>query len=309
MEWLNYHHLFYFWTVMREGSITAASSRLMLAQSTVSAQLRKLEESLNGKLFKRQGRSLEATDLGQLVFQYADKIFPMGRELMDQIHNRPVIGPLSLKVGIVDVVPKIMARKLLEPALCLDRKVHLACHEGKEKDLLADLALHNLDLVLADGPIRSGLGIKAYNHFLGECGITFFAEKGLANDLSKNFPTSLDQAPMLMPMPMTMLRSALDHWFERRSIQPVVVAEFEDNALLTVFGQVGDGVFVAPTIIDSEVKTQYQVEIIGRCDTIKEKFYAISVERILKHPAVVAITDIARHSFFSSDSEISNKKD
>ncbi len=288
---------------MREGSITAACERLCLAQSTVSAQLRKLEESLGGKLFNRQGRTLEATDLGQLVFQYADKIFPMGRELMDQIHNRPVVGPLSLKVGIVDVLPKIMARELLEPALCLDRRVHLVCHEGKEKDLLADLALHNLDLVLADRPIRAGLGIKAYNHFLGECGITFFAAKGHATGLSENFPLSLDNVPMLMPMPMSMLRSALDQWFERLSIQPMVVAEFEDNALLTVFGQVGDGVFVAPTIIESEVINQYQVEIIGRCENIKERFYAISVERILKHPAVVAITDIARHSFFHSAPE------
>jgi LysR family transcriptional activator of nhaA len=304
MEWLNYHHLFYFWTVMREGSITAACSRLSLAQSTVSAQLGKLEEALGGKLFNRQGRTLEATDLGQLVFQYADKIFPLGRELMDQIHNRPVVGPLSLKVGIVDVVPKLMARKLLEPALCLDRKVRLVCHEGKEKDLLAELALHNLDLVLADGPIRSGLSIRAYNHFLGECGITFFAVKGLATHLSKNFPASLDNTPMVMPMAMTMLRCALDQWFETLSIQPVVVAEFEDNALLTVFGQAGDGVFVAPTIIESEVKSQYQVEIIGRCDTIKEQFYAISVERILKHPAVVAITDIARHSVFPPDQNL-----
>jgi len=192
-----------------------------------------------------------------------------------------------------------MARKLLEPALCLARKVRLVCHEGKEKDLLAELALHNLDLVLADGPIWSGLSIKAYNHFLGECGITFFAVKGLAKHLSKNFPASLDNTPMVMPLAMTMLRCALDQWFETLSITPVVVvAEFEDNALLTVFGQAGDGVFVAPTIIESEVKTQYQVEIIGRCDIIKERFYAISVERILKLPAVVAITDIARHSVF-----------
>jgi LysR family transcriptional regulator, transcriptional activator of nhaA len=305
MEWLNYHHLFYFWTVMREGSITAACSRLRLAQSTVSAQLGKLEEAFGGKLFNRQGRSLEPTDLGLMVFQYADKIFPLGRELMDQVHNRPVVGPLSLRVGIVDVVPKLMARKLLEPALCMDRNVHLVCHEGKEKDLLAELALHNLDLVLADGPLRSGLSINAYNHFLGECGITFFAVKGVAADLAENFPASLDNTPMVLPMAMTMLRCALDQWFETLSIAPVVVAEFEDNALLTVFGQAGDGVFVAPTIIESEVKTQYQVEIIGRCDTIKERFYAISVERILKHPAVVAITDIARHAVFPPGREAS----
>ncbi|MGD9825720.1 transcriptional activator NhaR [Desulfobacter sp.] len=299
MEWLNYHHLYYFWIVMKEGSITAASTRLRLAQSTISAQLTRLEESLGGKLFNRQGRKLEATDLGQMVFQYADKIFFLGRELMDQVHSRPVVGPLSLKVGIVDVVPKLMARKLIEPALCMGKTVRLACHEGKEKDLLADLARHNLDLVISDGLPQPGLSVKTYNHFLGECGITFFAEKKLAQSLPEKFPDCLDHAPMLMPMTMSWLRGAVDQWFEALSIRPVVVAEFEDNALLTVFGQAGDGVFIAPTIIESEVRDQYQVDIIGRCDNIKDRFYAISVERILKHPAVVAITDIARHSVFS----------
>ena len=284
---------------MEEGSITAASGRLNLAQSTISAQLTKLEESLGGKLFNRQGRRLKATDLGQLVFRYADKIFSLGRELMDQVHSRPVVGPLSLKVGIVDVVPKLMARKLIEPALCMEKAVRLACHEGKEKDLLADLALHNLDLVISDGLPQPGLSVKTYNHFLGECGITFFAEEKLAKSLSGNFPACLDKAPMLMPMTMSWLRGAVDQWLDTLSIRPVVVAEFEDNALLTVFGQAGDGVFIAPTIIESEVKAQYQVEIIGRCDNIKERFYAICVERILKHPAVVAISDTARHSIFS----------
>ncbi len=301
MEWLNYHHLYYFWTVMKEGSITAASIKLRLAQSTIRAQLAKLEESFGGKLFNRQGRKLEATDLGQLVFQYADKIFSLGRELMDQIHSRPVLGPLSLKVGIVDVVPKLMARKLIEPALCMGKLVRLVCHEGKEKELLADLALHNLDLVISDGLPQPGLSVKTYNHFLGECGVTFFAEKKLAESLSEKFPDCLDSAPMVMPMTMSWLRGAIDQWFDALSIRPVVVAEFEDNALLTVFGQAGDGVFMAPTIIESEVKAQYQVDIIGRCDNIKERFYAISVERILKHPAVVAITDTARHSVFSSE--------
>ena len=286
---------------MKEGSITAASSRLRLAQSTISAQLTKLEESFGGKLFNRQGRRLEATDLGHLVFQYAEKIFSLGRELMDQIHSRPVVGPLSLKVGIVDVVPKLMARKLIEPALCMGKTVRLACHEGKEKDLLADLALHNLDLVISDGLPKPGLSVKTYNHFLGECGITFFAEKKLAESLPEKFPACLDNAPMVMPMTMSWLRGAIDQWLDALSIRPVVVAEFEDNALLTVFGQAGDGIFMAPTIIESEVKAQYQVDIIGRCDNIKERFYAISVERILKHPAVVAITDTAHHSMFSSE--------
>ncbi len=209
-----------------------------------------------------------------------------------------MVGPLSLKVGIVDQIPKLMARKLLAPALGLQKKVRLTCHEGKEADLLSELAIHRLDLVLADAPIRSDLSIRAYNHFLGQSGITFFAVENIARTVTENFPRSLDKVPMLMPMAMTMLRSALDQWFDTLSIQPLIVAEFEDNALLKVFGQAGDGVFVAPTVIESEIKTQYQVEIIGRCPAIKERFYAISVERILKHPAVVAISDIARHSIF-----------
>ena len=194
-----------------------------------------------------------------------------------------------------------MARKLIEPALCMEKTVRLACHEGKEKDLLADLALHNLDLVISDGLPKPGPSVKTYNHFLGECGITFFAEKKLAQSLNGTFPECLDKAPMVMPMTMSWLRGAIDQWLDRLSIHPVVVAEFEDNALLTVFGQAGDGVFMGPTIIESEIQTQHQVEIIGRCNNIKERFYAISVERILKHPAVVAITDTARHSIFFNE--------
>jgi len=288
---------------MQERSITAACARLYLAQSTVSAQLSKLEESLGGKLFNRQGRSLEATDLGRLVFRYADEIFSLGREMMDQVHGRPVAGPISLNVGIVDVVPKLMARKLLEPALSLTKQVRLSCHEGKEKQLLAELALHNLDVVLTDAPIRAGLSIKAYNHLLGECGVTFFAVNSLAAVMVSDFPSSLNGAPMLMPTKMTVLRSALDQWLESLNLQPVIVAEFDDSALMSVFGQEGDGVFAVPTLIESEVERQYQVRVVGRSDKIREKFYAISVERILKHPAVIAISDVARHSIFSSPGE------
>jgi len=303
MEWLNYHHLYYFWTVMREGTITAACTKLSLAQSTVSAQLRKLEDSLGGKLFSRQGRNLEPTDLGRMVFHYADQIFSLGLELMDRVHARSVAGPIVLRVGIIDVVPKLMVRKLLEPALKLPDKVHLVCHEGKADTLLAELALHNLDVVLTDAPIPTGLSIKAYNHLLGECGVTFFAEAKLAQTLSPDFPRCLDGFPMLLPMKMTTLRRLLDQWFENHAIKPLVTGEFDDNALLKAFGQEGDGVFAALTVIESEIKRQYQVEIVGRSDAIREKFYAISVDRILKHPAVVAISDAARHSIFSSTGE------
>ncbi|MFT5700482.1 MAG: LysR family transcriptional activator of nhaA [Desulforhopalus sp.] len=298
MEWLNYHHLFYFWTVMQEGSIKAASAKLSLAQSTVSAQLSKLEENLGAKLFKRVGRNIEPTDMGHLVYRYADEIFSLGREMMDSLRGRSVAGPLSLKVGIVDVIPKLVARKLLEPAGKLPEKVRLICHEGKDKQLLAELALHNLDVVLTDTPLRSSLSIKAYNHLLGECGLSFFGVEKLAKPLKRDFPYSLDEAPMLLPMPMSSSRGMLDQWFERIGVHPVIIGEFDDNALVKVFGQAGDGIFMAPTVIENEIEQQYQVQVIGRTNKIREKFYAISVERIIKHPAVAAISEAAQKKLF-----------
>ncbi|MBU2537354.1 MAG: transcriptional activator NhaR [Proteobacteria bacterium] len=298
MEWLNYHHPFYFWTVMREGSLTAASSRLSLAPSTVSAQISRLEEVLGGKLFLRVGRNLEPTDLGRLVFRYADEIFSLGREMMDTIRGRPVAGPLSLKAGVVDVLPKLIVRKLLEPALQLPEQVQLVCLENKEDALLAELAMHTLDVVLSDAPLRAGLSVKAYSHLLGECGITFFAVEKLAGKLRADFPQSLHEAPMLLPMEMTALRSALERWFATLGIRPTIAGEFDDNALLNVFGQEGDGVFVAPTVIEPEVLRQHRVEVVGRTQAVKERYYAISVERIIKHPAVAAILEAARHNLF-----------
>lgn len=298
MEWLNYHHLFYFWTVMREGSITAASNKLSLAQSTVSAQISKLEESLNSKLFKRVGRAIEPTEMGHLVFRYADEIFSLGREMMDSIRGRPVAGPLLLKVGIVDVVPKLVARKLLEPAGKLPKEVRLICHEGKDEQLLAELALHKLDVVLTDTPLRSSLSVRAYNHLLGECGVSFFGVKKLAKLAQSDFPYSLDDSPMLLPMAMSSFRGMLDQWFERIGVRPKIVGEFDDNALLKVFGQAGEGIFTAPTVIEQEVEQQYQVQVIGRTNKIREKFYAISAERIIRHPAVVAISNAAHKKLF-----------
>lgn len=298
MEWLNYHHLFYFWTVMREGSITAASIKLSLAQSTVSAQLSTFEERLGAKLFKRVGRNLEPTDMAHLVFRYADEIFSLGREMTDSLKLRAMTGPLSLKIGIVDVVPKLVARKLLEPTGNLPRQVRLICHEGKNKDLLAELALHNLDIVLTDAPFPPGISIKAYNHLLGECGVSFFGVEKLAKPLREDFPRSLNEVPMLLPMAMSPLRGMLDQWFEKIGVQPLIVGEFDDSALLKVFGQAGEGIFTAPTVIEKEVEMHYQVQVIGRTNKIREKFYAISVERIIRHPAVVAILEAANQKLF-----------
>ena len=301
MEWLNYHHLFYFWTVMGEGSITAASEKLRLAPSTISAQLSKLEESLDVKLTQKVGRNLEPTDAGRLALRYADEIFLLGREMMDSLKGRPVSGPLSLKVGIVDVVPKLVAQKLLAPTSNLLEKVRLICHEGKDENLLSELALHNLDMVLTDTPLRSGLSIKAYNHLLGECGVSFLGNKELVDKLHGKFPHSLNNAPMLLPMTRSALRGMLDQWFDKLNIQPIIVGEFDDSALLKVFGQAGEGLFVAPTVIEKEVIKQYQVKVIGRTSDIKERFYAISVERIIKHPAVAAISEAAHQKLFDGE--------
>ena len=298
MEWLNYHHLYYFWTVMKEGSITAASEKLRLAQSTVSTQISRFEENIEAKLFKRVGRNLEPTDIGHLVFRYADEIFSLGREMMDSLSGRAVLGPLTLKVGIVDVVPKLVARKLLEPIGSLPEQVRLICQEGKDKDLLGELALHNLDIVLTDVPLPSGISIKAYNHILGECGVTFFGTEELVKGLNYSFPQSLDGTPMLIPMPMSFLRGSLDQWFEKKGIKPLIVGEFDDSALMKVFGQAGDGLFPAPTVIEKEVEEHYNVKIVGRTTKVKEKFYAISAERIIKHPAVAAISEAASKKLF-----------
>jgi LysR family transcriptional regulator, transcriptional activator of nhaA len=303
MEWLNYHHLLYFWTVMHEGSLTAASKRLRLAPSTVSAQVGRFEEALGGKLFRRVGRGLEPTDLGRMVFRYADEIFSLGREMMDTIRGRPVVGRLSLKVGVVDVLSKLIVRKILEPVFNFPEPVHLVCYENKEEKLLAELAIHKLDVVLTDSSVRRGLNIKAYNHFLGECGVTFFAVRKMANSFRRGFPKSLDKAPMLLPLERTAVRQSLEGWFESLNIKPLIAAEFEDSALLKEFGQHGDGIFAAPAVVEKQVQKKYNVDVVGRTDEVRERFYAISFERIIKHPAVTAISDAAHHSLFVNNGE------
>jgi LysR family transcriptional activator of nhaA len=300
MEWLNYHHLYYFWTVMREGSVTRAAARLRLAQSTVSSQLMLLEGALGGKLFQKKGRSLQPTDLGHTVFRYAENIFALGRELLDTVHGRPVSGPVRLVVGVVDALPKLVVRKLLAPAMELPENLRLICHEGKAEQLLAELAIHGLDIVLTNTPVRSGLSVKAYNHLLGECGITFFAVESLAAGLRPKFPSSLHGAPILLPTPMSALRGALDHWLDAHRITPLIVGEFDDLALLQVFGQAGDGVFAMPSAIEEEAQSRLGVSVIGRTEEVRERFYAISVERIIKHPAVVAIREASASKIFGA---------
>ncbi len=294
MDWLNYHHLHYFWIVAKEESVTKASERLRLAPSTISMQIGRLEESFGGKLFRRVGRNLQLTELGHVVFRYADEIFALGLELLDTVKGRSVSGPLRFEVGIIDMLPKLMARRILAPALALAEGVRLVCHEGKEKQLLGELAVHSLDIVLTDSPVKPGLSVKAYSHLLGECGVTFCAVESLAGPLRQGFPHSLNNVRMLLPTPMSALRGSLDQWFSSLGIRPEIAGEFDDHALLKTFGQAGDGIFVVPSIIEQEVCRQHKVAIIGRSETVRERFYAISVERIIKHPAVVAIRNAAR---------------
>ena len=299
MEWLNYHHLFYFWTVIREGGVTAAGRRLNLVPSTISSQLSTLEEALDVKLFKRVGRNIEPTEMGQLVFQYADEIFSLGKELMDTVRGHPKAGRIPLRVGVVDALPKMIVRDLLDPVFKLPEPIRLVCHENKKAALLAELALHKIDIVLSDSPIGSGLSIKAYNHKLGECGVTFFAVDNLSGPLKQEFPNSLEGAPVLLPLQETTLREELDLWLESQGITPVIVGEFDDAALLKAFGQRGDGIFMAPTVIENEIQRQYQVSVVGRTEEVRYRFYAISIEKILTHPAVLAISTAARHSLFA----------
>lgn len=304
MEWLNYHHLYYFWTVIREGGITSASKRLHLVPSTISSQLATLEEALGVKLFQRVGRNIEPTEMGHLVFQYADEIFSLGKELMAAVRGQYRSGRIPLRVGVVDALPKMIVRDLLDPVFKLPEQIRLICHENKKEALLAELALHEIDIVISDSPIGTGLSVKAYNHKLGECGVTFFGVERLSVSLQHDFPHSLGEAPMLLPLPSLTLRADLDLWLESLDIIPIVAGEFDDAALLKAFGQKGDGIFMAPTIIEDEIQRQYNVSVAGRTEKIKYQFYAISIEKILTHPAVLAISTAARHSLFSPDSVI-----
>lgn len=293
MEWLNYHHLLYFWTVAREGTIARASQELRLAQPTISGQIRALEDQLGEKLFQRSGRNLVLTDMGRVVFRYADDIFSIGRELMDTLKDRPTGRPMRFQVGVADEVTKIIAYRLLEPALRLPEPIHIVCRDGAPERLLTDLATHALDLVIADTPVAPTIKVKVFSHALGETPVTVFGTAKLAAPRRKNFPRSLDGAPFLVPTVGKTLRRTLDQFFEQQQIRPRIVAELDDSALLTTFGQAGAGLFVAPTVLEKEVMRQFGVTVVGRLDAVRERYFAISVERRLKHPAVVAISEAA----------------
>jgi LysR family transcriptional activator of nhaA len=301
MERLNYQHLERFWAVVREGGVTRASQKQHVSQPTVSAQVRTLEKSLGRKLFARSGRGLVLTDFGRTIYRYADKIFGLGRDLMDTARGRDAGHPLRLTVGVAMVVPKLVACRILEPALALPEGMQLECLEDTPEELLAQLALHHLDLVLADAPVGPTVKVRAFNHLLGECGVSVLGRPGLARAHRRGFPRSLDGAPFLLPRANSALRRSMDDWFDKQDVRPRVVGSFDDSALLKAFAQVGAGLFVAPTAIEAEVRQQYGVHLVGRLESVREQFYVITVERTLKHPAVVAISEMARRKLFMAD--------
>lgn len=289
MDWLNYHHLQNFWLVAREGSVQRASEILHVTPASVSVQVKQLERALKVKLFKKQGRGLVLTEMGEQVAEYAAEIFATGRELVEMVKGKPVGRPQELRVGIRDVMPKLVAFRLLQPALELDEPVRLVCLEGDMSQLVADLAIHKLDVILTDTALDPVYKVQAYSHRLGESDVAIMGTKELATKYSQGFPGSLDGAPFLLPTNSTLLRRSLDQWFEEHSVSPKIVGEFADSAMLKIAARHGLGLFAMPTSIQEEISEIYGIHQVGMAKGLKERFYAISVERKLKHPAVVAI--------------------
>lgn len=298
MEWLNYHHLHYFWITAREGGVSRASEKLNLSQPTISAQIKQLEHVLGVRLFNRQGRRLVLTDTGRMVYQYAEEIFGVGRELLDAVRSGQPGRAMPLTVGVSNAVPKLVACRLLRPLMRTPSPVRLVCREENTEQLLAHLATHALDVVLADTPAPPHVRVKVFNHVLGESDTAFFAPRAVAARIKRRFPQSLQDAPMVVATMNTAVRRDLDHWFEQIGVRPTLLGEFDDPALMKAFGAEAGAVFAAPFAIARDVCRVYGVTLVGRTDSVKERYYAISAERRLTHPGVLAITTAARGGVF-----------
>ncbi len=301
---LNYKHLKYFWAVAKSGSIARASEQLHLTPQSISGQLTELEETLGVSLFQRAGRGLELTDTGRRILVYAEEIFSLGDELLDAVRDQSAVISLPFTVGIADSVPKSIAYRLVEPALQLAEPVRLICREGRLTSLLAELAVHNLDMVIADRPMPTNLNVRGFSHLLGKSTLTVFGAAALVKTLKGKFPSLLDGAPFLIQGEDVAIRPRLVQWFESQGLHPRIVGEFDDSALLQAFGQAGVGLFVAPTAIADYVCKQYHVKAIGHIDTISEQLFAITTERRLTHPAIVAISQAAHDELFGNNQSI-----
>jgi LysR family transcriptional activator of nhaA len=294
MKWLNYHHLYYFWMVARHGGVVRASEELMVSQPTVSNQLKELEAALGRRLFDRVGRGLRLTEAGRVAFNYANEIFSLGQELLNALEHHPSSAVVRLAVGVLDVIPKPLARQLIAPALTLAQPVRLLCREDKADRLLADLAARRTDVVLSDSPIGTAVLVQGYNHLLGESGLSFFAAPEVAARHRRGFPASLNGAPLLLPADHTEVRRSLNLWFDSKRIHPLVTGEFDDSALMFWFGRTGAGIFPAPTSIEKELLREMDLRVVGRIPGVRERFYAITLEPKPSHPGVVAICRPAR---------------
>lgn len=299
MEWLNYHHLLYFWTVAKERGVSKAAETLHVAQPTVSAQIRALERSLGHRLFERQGRHLILSTEGEKVFRYADEIFSLGRELLQTVKGEPHQAPRRFRVGISDALPKLTTYRLLEPALGIRPALRLHVRIDKTERLLDELSVHAVDLVVADTPMMPTLRVRAFSHLLGETSVSIYGAAKLARDVRREFPRSLHGAPLLLQTTNTAVRQSLDQWFEVHQIEPTIVGEVEDMAMLQTLGEHGFGLFAAPTVMRKEICQRYHVAWVGELEKVREKFYAISVERRIAHPAVRLIADQAKRRLFT----------
>ena len=289
MKWINYNHLYYFWMVGRHGGVVRAAEELMVSQPTVSNQLKDLEAALGHRLFDRVGRGLRMTEAGRVAFNYANDIFSLGQEMLNALERHTGGPSLRLAVGVLDVIPKPVARQLLAPALKLAQPVRLVCREDKADRLLADLAARRTDMVLSDSPIGTAVQLQGFNHLLGESGVSFFASAGLAAKYRRGFPQSLNGAPVLLPTDHTEVRRALNLWFDSKRIHPLVAGEFDDSALMFWFGRTGAGVFPAPTVIEADVRREMDLHLVGRVEEVRERFYAITLDESPRHPGVVSV--------------------
>jgi len=293
MEWLNYHHLLYFHAVAKAGGLVPAAERLRLSPPTLSAQIHELEKSLGEKLFEKRGRRLELTELGRVCLRYADEIFSLGQEMLDALHDRPTGRPLRLAVGVEDVIPKLVVHRLLEPVRRMPERVQLVCTEDRGDRLLAALAVHDLDVVFGDAPAAQA-PVRAFSHELGESGVGFFGVPEAARRHAAGWPRSLDGAPVVLPVRGTTLRRSLDGWFDLNGVRPEIVAELEDSALMATFGADGLGLFPAPLVVAQPLTHQYRVALAGKVQGVRERYYGITMDRRLRHPAVAAIREAAR---------------
>ncbi|MFN0248669.1 MAG: LysR family transcriptional regulator [Kofleriaceae bacterium] len=300
MEWLNYHHLLYFWMVAKYGSITRASVELRLAHPTISGQIHRLEQVLGVKLFARSGRNLVLTDSGRIAFRYADEIFALGQEFQDTLKGRTTGKPLRLVVGVSDVIAKSIVHRILEPAFQLRDRVRIICREARSAQaFMGELASHTIDVVLADAPAGPGTPVRTFSHPLGDCGTSFFAAPQLARRSRRGFPGSLDGVPVLLPSSDSTFRRALDEWFLSHDLRPEIIAELDDLALASVLGETGLGIIAAPDVLEKELRQRYALQVVGRAKDIRQRFFAISVERKIKNPGVVAICEVARKKIFA----------